>query len=170
MAQQNSESLANERQYILVRLDSPLVSNAYTVRLGISPKFLYWQLQKSIYTLGCRIILWSPVYPWDFRVLGESSYPLLCAQISVSCCFGLDGSPGHLWWDSVHFSTITQGLGQLWTPKTLWGNCVLWGCFSQPDALSDPVFCCLLCFAHFRQIFQLSGPTLSLLHAAPCIQ
>lgn len=78
---------------ILITLGSLLISNVYRVRLGISLKFLHWQLQKShafqpnfLGTGNCT--LFSRL-PWDFHLFREPFPP---------CCSVLDDCPGHLQW------------------------------------------------------------------------
>lgn len=101
------------------------------------------------------------------HVLGIStfwkpSHPLFCTQASVSWGSAFDGSLGYsggtlstfLLWPKLLASSglLTHCGGPVYPRVFLWAWC------------SGAGFCNLLCFAHLKQIFQLSGPALSLPH------
>lgn len=92
----------------------------------------------------------------------KPSHPLFCTQASVSWGSAFDGSLGYsggtlstfLLWPKLLASSglLTHCGGPVYPRVFLWAWC------------SGAGFCNLLCFAHLKQIFQLSGPALSLPH------
>lgn len=126
-------------------------------------------------------VLYNPVlqvmgFFFDLQhVLGIStfwkpSHPPFCTQASVSWCSAFDGSLGHsggtlstfLLWPKLLASSglLTLCGGPVYPRVFLWAWC------------SGAGFCSLLCFAHLKQIFQLTGPALSLLqdHAVDSVK
>lgn len=109
---------------------------------------------------------------WDCTLISSTSLgfplsespptPLFCTQASVSWGSAFDGSLGYsggtlstfLLWPKLLASSglLTHCGGPVYPRVFLWAWC------------SGAGFCNLLCFAHLKQIFQLSGPALSLPH------
>lgn len=141
---------------MLIHWDQELLWNFY-IDSSRNPSVLYnpvLQVMMGLYfdlqhVLGISTF-WKP------------SHPLFCTQASVSWGSAFDGSLGYsggtlstfLLWPKLLASSglLTHCGGPVYPRVFLWAWC------------SGAGFCNLLCFAHLKQIFQLSGPALSLPH------